>query len=153
MMERLPPTLAVFSQLQACANTVEDSCDETFQVKAEAGSTATTTAGLVNTPLIETAGSSVNAANTFIANQIYNENKSVSDAFSIGVTFSGLGTWVRPYATKGASNILDALSFQFGWSSSNLYLQNIPNAVGATVEQGVSGIPSFFNLTEEGKRK
>lgn len=153
MMERLPLTLAVFSQLQTCANTIEGYFDETFQVKAEAGSTATATAGLLNTPLIETAGSSVNAANTFIANQIYNENKSVSDAFSIGVTFSGLGTWVRPYATKGASNILDALSFQFGWSSSNLYLQKIPNAVGATVEQGVSGIPSFFNLTEEGKRK
>jgi hypothetical protein len=153
MMERLPPTLAVFSQLQACANTVEDSCDETFQVKAEAGSTATTTAGLVNTPLIETAGSSVNAANTFIADQIYNENKSVSNAFSIGMAYFGLGTWLSPHATKGVSNILDALSFQFGWSSSNLYLQKIPNAVGATVEQSVSGIPSFFNLTEEGKRK
>ena len=98
-------------------------------------------------------GGSVNAANTFIANQIYNENKSVSNAFSIGMAYSGLGTWLSPHATKGVSNILDALSFQFSWSSSNLYLQKIPNAVGATVEQSVSGIPSFFNLTEEGKRK
>lgn len=152
MMERLPPTLAIFSQLQACANTVKDSCDETLQVKAEAGSTTTAMVGLLNTPLIETAGGSVNAANTFIANQIYNENKSVTGAFSTGMAFSGLA-WLRPHATKGASNILDALSFQFGWSSSNLYLQNIPNAVGVTVEQSVSGIPSFLNLTEEGKCK
>ena len=105
-------------------------------------------------------GGSVNAANTWAANQIYNEDKSVEDAFWLGAIATGAGTWLRPRATNIASGMLPS---HIGGPPPNPNLGSllqkpgrpnpVPAIIGKGVEDVVSNIPSFINITEEGKRK
>ena len=105
----------------------------------------------VNAPI----GGAVNAANTWAANQIYNEDKSVEGAFWVGAAATGLGTWLRPRVTKASSDILSFLIG--GTASTNPYLapwmQKAPNLAGEAAEQIIPGLSSAINIKEEGGRK
>ena len=100
-------------------------------------------------------GGSVNAANTWAANQIYNEDKSVKGSFWLGAAATGLGTGIKPYVTSGTARMISSLTG--GTASTNPYLapwmQKAPNLAGEIVEQTIPGLSSAINIKEEGGRK
>ena len=100
-------------------------------------------------------GGSVNAANTWAANQIYGEDKNVIGSFWLGAAATGLGTGIKPYVTSGTARMISSLTG--GTASTNPYLapwmQKAPNLAGEIVEQTIPGLSSAINIKEEGGRK